>query len=63
MLSLIRRGFEVTGVDRSPKMLSIASDRVEADARVLAADMRELPMLAAFDLVTCLLVRPEEGVA
>jgi SAM-dependent methyltransferase len=53
-MPLLERGFAVTGVDRSAGMLAEARHRL-GDAAVLAeADMRSLPRLGAFELVTCL---------
>ncbi len=52
-LPLLRRGYEVTGCDASSEMLSRAGAKAPA-ARLLAADMRRLPCLGSFDLVTCL---------
>ena len=52
-LPLLRRGYEVTGCDISPAMLAQA--RAKAPGVVLEeADMRALPVLGEFDLVTCL---------
>jgi SAM-dependent methyltransferase len=48
----LTRGFEVTGCDQSPAMLAEAA-RKAPGATLLRADMRELPSLGAFDLVTC----------
>lgn len=51
---LLRRGWEVEGCDLSPAMLELArqegGDRVE----LAVADMRELPVFGAFDLVISL---------
>jgi SAM-dependent methyltransferase len=47
----LERGFEVTGVDISAAMLARAEGRTEGRARLLEADMRELPTLGEFDLV------------
>jgi SAM-dependent methyltransferase len=49
---LLRRGFEVTGCDSSPGMLARAAAKAP-DARLLRADLRCLPSLGRFDLVTC----------
>ena len=49
---LLRRGYAVTACDASPRMVERARALGGADVRV--ADMRELPVLGAFDLVTCL---------
>lgn len=54
---LLARGYEVVGCDLSPDMVARAREKVNAhDARaeVLVADMRALPELGAFDLVTCI---------
>jgi SAM-dependent methyltransferase len=53
-LPLLERGFDVTACDVSPAMLSIAADRARGRARLLELDVRELPELGAFDLVTML---------
>ena len=65
---LLRRGYAVIGCDASPAMVERARGaRTGADVRV--ADMRALPVLGAFDLVTCLddalchLLEPAEVVA
>ena len=49
---LLRRGYAVTACDASPGMVERARERAGAD--VLVADMRALPRLGAFDLITCL---------
>jgi SAM-dependent methyltransferase len=48
----LRRGFEVTACDASPGMLGEASVKWP-EARLLRCDIRELPVLGSFDLVTC----------
>jgi SAM-dependent methyltransferase len=56
-LPLLARGYEVVGCDLSPDMVARARDKVQingARAQVLVADMRALPELGAFDLVTCI---------
>jgi SAM-dependent methyltransferase len=51
-LPFLRRGHRVTGCDGSPEMLAEASLKAPgADLRV--CDMRALPELGSFDLVTC----------
>lgn len=52
---LLRRGYDVWACDLSPAMVARAraGGRLSA-ARVLVADMRALPELGAFDLITCL---------
>ncbi|HWF49152.1 MAG TPA: class I SAM-dependent methyltransferase [Solirubrobacteraceae bacterium] len=52
-LPMLARGYEVTGCDISHSML----DRARAKAPetdLYLADMRQLPMLGEFDLITCL---------
>lgn len=52
---LLARGYEVTACDVSPSMVALARRRLGAHPeRALVADMRALPALGAFDLVTCL---------
>jgi SAM-dependent methyltransferase len=48
----LRRGFEVTACDSSAAMLAEAA-RKAPDAELVLCDMRELPVLGDFDLVTC----------
>jgi SAM-dependent methyltransferase len=51
-MPFVARGFEVTGCDVSPAMLAEAS-RKAPGVLLVEADMRELPVLGGFDLVTC----------
>lgn len=51
---LLSRGYEVTGCDLSPEMLAVASRNTPPEVALVRADMRRLPALGAFDLVTCL---------
>ena len=52
-LPLLKRGYEVTTCDISPAMVDQARELVAGtDAEVLVADMRDLPILGRFDLVT-----------
>ncbi|HEX2105907.1 MAG TPA: class I SAM-dependent methyltransferase [Solirubrobacteraceae bacterium] len=53
-LPLVRRGYRVTGCDISPAMLAEARRAAPAGVRLVEADMRALPDLGEFDLVTCL---------
>jgi SAM-dependent methyltransferase len=54
-LPMLARGYEVTACDLSPAMVALAREKVPpGSADVLVADMRELPRLGVFDLVTCL---------
>lgn len=51
-LELARRGFQVTGVDRSPFLLAKARAAPDsADVEFVQADMREFVLPLAFDLV------------
>jgi SAM-dependent methyltransferase len=51
---LLRRGFDVVGCDRSGAMLEVASAKLAGAVELHAADLRRLPTLGAFDLITCL---------
>ena len=51
MRHFARRGFVTTGIDNSMPMLRMASGRAP---RLVAADMRALPLVRPFSLVTCL---------
>jgi SAM-dependent methyltransferase len=53
-LPLLDRGYDVTACDISPRMARQARRRARGRARVLVADMRALPPLGRFDLITCL---------
>ncbi|HEX5617473.1 MAG TPA: class I SAM-dependent methyltransferase [Solirubrobacteraceae bacterium] len=52
-LPLLARGWHVVGCDISPAMLALAKAKAPA-ARLEQADMRTLPRLGEYDLVTCL---------
>jgi SAM-dependent methyltransferase len=49
----LKRGFDVVGCDASSVMLAEAA-RKAPQAQLVLADMRELPALGQFDLVTCI---------
>lgn len=51
---LLERGYDVTACDLSPEMVRRAREKSSGAARVVVADMRDLPELGPFDLVTCL---------
>lgn len=52
---LVRRGYDVWACDLSPAMVAQARRaRVVEPARVVVADMRALPEVGTFELVTCL---------
>jgi SAM-dependent methyltransferase len=53
-LPFLERGYEVTACDVSPAMVAIAEEKAGGRARCEVADMRALPLMGAFDLVTCL---------
>ena len=48
----LQRGYRVTGCDISPGMLGAAAAKWP-EARLVRGDVRELPVLGSFDLVTC----------
>jgi SAM-dependent methyltransferase len=50
-VSMLDRGFEVTGCDISPEMLARARERAGDRAILVEADARDLPELGSFDLV------------
>jgi SAM-dependent methyltransferase len=51
LVPMLERGWQVTGCDVSPRMLEVARSKIGERARLLLADMRELPKLGSFDLV------------
>jgi SAM-dependent methyltransferase len=51
---LLRRGWQVTGCDLSPAMLSLAAKEGGGQVELGVADMRRLPRIGSFDLVLCL---------
>jgi SAM-dependent methyltransferase len=53
-LPLLAAGWEVTACDVSPEMAIRAAAKAAGRAEVHVADMRELPVYGAFDLITCL---------
>jgi SAM-dependent methyltransferase len=52
--ALLDLGYDAVGCDGSPAMAAVARRKLAGRADVLVCDMRELPALGAFDLVTCL---------
>ena len=54
ILPMLARDYEVTGVDVSQAMLAQARVKTDDRARLLRADMRDLPTLGEFDLIWCL---------
>jgi SAM-dependent methyltransferase len=53
-LDLLRRRFEVAGVDADPAMLAIARERLGPDVPLHVADMADFDLARRFDVVTCL---------
>src|SRR5215210_6311098 len=53
-LPLLRRGYAVTACDSSPAMVERARAAAPPGTEVLEADLRSMPVLGEFDLVTCL---------
>src|SRR5687767_143742 len=53
-LSFVRRGYDVTACDVSPEMLEQARAKAAGRAELVWGDMRELPELGPFDVVTCI---------
>jgi len=51
-IPFLERGFEVTGCDQSAAMLAEAA-RKAPQAELFRADLRQVPAVGAFDLVTC----------
>lgn len=51
---MLGRGYGVIACDLSPAMVAVARERFGEQAEVFVADMRDLPELGAFDLLTCL---------
>src|SRR5256885_12491864 len=53
-LPMLERGYEVTACDISPEMVAEARRKAGGRAELHVADMRRLPVLGEFDLITCL---------
>lgn len=53
-MPLLDRGFDVTACDISPEMVAAARKKAAGRADVLVADMRRLPILGEYDLITCI---------
>src|SRR3954454_17427549 len=54
-VAFLAHGYDVTACDISAEMVAMAKEKPETSgARLLVADMRELPDLGRFDLITCL---------
>ncbi|HEV2790094.1 MAG TPA: class I SAM-dependent methyltransferase [Solirubrobacterales bacterium] len=50
----LRRGFQVTACDVSPRMIEIAQAKLGSEADLRVVDMRDMPCLGRFDLVWAL---------
>ncbi|MCZ2523486.1 class I SAM-dependent methyltransferase [Streptomyces sp. HB2AG] len=50
---LVRRGYRVTGLDRSASMLEIARARLGDDVPLVRAELPDIPMEETFDAVVC----------
>lgn len=50
-VTMLERGWRVTGCDISPVMLEIAKEKFGDRAELFVADMRELPEIGEFDLI------------
>lgn len=50
-VTMLERGWRVTGCDISPVMLEIAEENFGDRAELFVADMRELPEIGEFDLI------------
>lgn len=53
-MPFLERGYELTACDVSPGMLAIAASKAGERVRLELEDMRRLPVLGSFSLVTCL---------
>ena len=53
LLPMVRRGYRVTGCDRSPAMVERARAKLGRRGHVRVADMRALPWRERFDAATC----------
>jgi SAM-dependent methyltransferase len=53
-LEFARRGYSVTACDLSAEMLARARAKADGRAELFVADMRELPRVGEFDVVTCI---------
>jgi SAM-dependent methyltransferase len=51
---LLQQGFEVVACDQSQGMLAIAATKVPDPRAIHRYDMRTLPVLGSFDLITCI---------
>ena len=54
LVPLVERGYDATGCDGAAEMLAVAERKLGDRARLVRADLVDLPVLGAFDLVMCL---------
>lgn len=54
LMPMLTKGWEVVGYDISPSMVGRARDKAGTRAQLFVADMREMPVFGAFDLVWAL---------
>lgn len=54
LMPFVERGFTVTACDQSAAMLEVARAKARSDVRFVRCDVRSLPDLGAFDLITVL---------
>jgi len=55
-VAMAESGYQVTGIDQSPQMISLARERAQQagiSVKFHVEDMRSLPFAQSFDLVTC----------
>jgi SAM-dependent methyltransferase len=54
-MPMLARGYEVAGCDLSPAMVELAREKLPLGlVELFVADMRDLPVVGSFDLITCL---------
>src|SRR4051812_5469915 len=53
-LPMLERCYDVVACDLSPGMVARAREKASGDVELFVADMRELPRVGSFDLITCL---------
>src|SRR4051812_40041721 len=54
LIPLVERGYDLTGCDQSAGMLARARLALPESVELFQADMRDLPRVGEFDLITCL---------
>ena len=55
-VGMAKLGYQVTGIDQSPRMIALAQQRGKkdgVDVHFIVEDMRSIPFQGEFDLVTC----------